>query len=605
METHDLQGALDAVYSRFPEARRRPLVGLTGNFADGEARLCDRYYLSVAEAGGVPVVIPPVDDAEVIINTLDSIDALVLTGGGDFDPRWAGEEPSPRLGAVNEARDGAELLAARLAYNRQVPMLGICRGMQAMAMALGGRVDQDIGEAFLRDGRVPGGDGLPAIAHSQEAHRSVPTHEVALAGGSILRSLYGRERLTVNSLHHQAVRDAGRSFRVAATAPDGVVEAMESAEHKPMMGVQWHPEWLRDGGIEIFRWLVREAGTFREAKEAHARILTLDSHCDTPMLFPLGVDLARRDPRALVDMHKMADGRLDAVTMAAYLPQPGPGERFGDVAPSGGLGPRAYADAIIDRIKAIVAGNPSSLALARTPGDLRRNKALGLRSVMLGIENGLALEGDLDNVDHFAGRGVTYITLCHNGDNDLADSARGRRTHGGLSPLGEAAVRRMDALGVMVDLSHASRESFYGALEASSNPVVCSHSNCRALCDHPRNLDDDQLRALAGKGGVAHMTLYPGFLRGGSVGASVMDLLAHLEHAAGVMGIEHVGLGSDFDGDGGVRGLADCSELINLTMHLLRRRYSLADIEGIWGGNWLRVMGRVQGARHVKNDTGT
>jgi microsomal dipeptidase-like Zn-dependent dipeptidase len=148
----------------------------------------------------------------------------------------------------------------------------------------------------------------------------------------------------------------------------------------------------------------------------------------------------------------------------------------------------------------------------------------------------------------------------------------------------------------MVDLSHASEKSFYDALEFSRQPIVCSHSSCRSLCDHPRNLTDDQMRALAAKGGVMQVTMYPGFLvKEGE--ATVMDALRHLEHAIQVMGIDHVGIGTDFDGDGGICGLSCSSELINFTRQLLARRYSEDDIRKIWGGNFLRVMSQVQSVR--------
>ena len=154
----------------------------------------------------------------------------------------------------------------------------------------------------------------------------------------------------------------------------------------------------------------------------------------------------------------------------------------------------------------------------------------------------------------------------------------------------------MNRLGILVDLSHAGEKSFYDALEISKTPIVCSHSNCRALCDHPRNLTDDQLRALAKAGGVAHTTFYPGFLR--AVGeADIMDGIRHLEHAIDIMGIDHVGIGTDFDGDGGVLGLNDSSEMIQFTIQLLRRRYSEEDIRKIWGGNWLRLLTQVQNCK--------
>lgn len=597
MKSFDIQSSLDDIYARYPEATRQPVIGLTGNFADGDARLCEQYYMSVVRAGGTPVIIPPVADKDVIINTLDKIDGLVLTGGGDINPLWAGEEPSPRLHVINHMRDKAELLTVRLAYNRQIPMLGICRGIQTLVTALDGEVDQDIAESFAAAhgaGRAAAAAGHSLIKHSQDADRSEPTHTVRISRESVLYSLYKTETLAVNSIHHQAVRASGRRFSVSAKAPDGVIEAIESSEFKPFIGVQWHPEWLGESGQVLFRWLVDRARDFYTAKDLHRRMLTLDTHCDTPMFFPQGIHFDQRDPRILVDMHKMAEGHQDAVIMAAYLPQPKLGETFSSKVAFKVDGPLQYADLIFDKIEEIVNANNRYLSIARTPSDLYEDKRKGRRSIMLGIENGLALNHDISNVRYFARRGVVYITLCHNGDNDICDSARGCNTHGGVSRFGEQVIKEMNRCGIMVDLSHAGEKSFYDALSISSKPIVCSHSNCKALCDVPRNLTDDQLRALAKHGGVAHITLYHGFLRNDSQEATVMDAIAHLEHAINVMGIEHVGLGTDFDGDGGIRGLADSSELINFTLHLLRRRYSERDIARIWGGNWLRVMAQVQ-----------
>lgn len=597
MKSFDIQSSLDDIYARYPEATRQPVIGLTGNFADGDARLCEQYYMSVVRAGGTPVIIPPVADKDVIINTLDKIDGLVLTGGGDINPLWAGEEPSPRLHGINHMRDKAELLTVRLAYNRQIPMLGICRGIQTLVTALDGEVDQDIAESFAAAhgaGRSAAAAGHSLIKHSQDADRSEPTHTVRISRESVLYSLYKTETLAVNSIHHQAVRASGRRFSVSAKAPDGVIEAIESSEFKPFIGVQWHPEWLGESGQVLFRWLVDRARDFYTAKDLHRRMLTLDTHCDTPMFFPQGIHFDQRDPRILVDMHKMAEGHQDAVIMAAYLPQPKLGETFSSKVAFKVDGPLQYADLIFDKIEEIVNANNRYLSIARTPSDLYEDKRKGRRSIMLGIENGLALNHDISNVRYFARRGVVYITLCHNGDNDICDSARGCNTHGGVSRFGEQVIKEMNRCGIMVDLSHAGEKSFYDALSISSKPIVCSHSNCKALCDVPRNLTDDQLRALAKHGGVAHITLYHGFLRNDSQEATVMDAIAHLEHAISIMGIEHVGLGTDFDGDGGIRGLADSSELINFTLHLLRRRYSERDIARIWGGNWLRVMAQVQ-----------
>lgn len=621
MKSFNLESHLDEINAAFPEANHRPVIGITANYANGDATLRDKYYEQVVKAGGISLLIPPVADSEVIINTLENIDGLLLTGGGDINPLWMGEQPLPQLHGINATRDLPELLAVRLAFNRQIPMLGICRGVQVLAVALGGKVEQDISVSRPGACGVDGGLGPhphPLIKHSQDADRCELTHAIRVAPDSMLAAVLnvkasasgddGELTAFVNSFHHQAVSDPGERFRVTATAADGVVEAIESSELKPIMGVQWHPEWLGDEGLPLFGWLVENAALFQKAKRLHKRMLTLDTHCDTPMFFPQGVRFDQRDPRILYDLHKMTDGRQDAVIMAAYLPQPKMGERFSDKVDIAGmirnnphlhglstqLSPTQYADLIFDKLEQIVAANGDYISVARTPADLYEDKRNGRKSIMFGIENGLALGHDLGNVRHFAQRGVVYITLCHNGDNDICDSNVGSRMHNGVSAFGEKVIRRMNEEGLMVDLSHASEKSFYDALEISRMPIVCSHSCCRALCDVPRNLTDDQMRALAAKGGVAQITLYHGFLRKDVPEATINDAIDHLEHAIAVMGIDHVGIGTDFDGDGTVRGCADASELINFTIHLLRKRYGERDIEKIWGGNWLRLMARVQ-----------
>ena len=567
MSRFELQSHLNDVYAHFPEAEKRPVIGITGNYEDLTCKLGRGYYQSVVAAGGVPVVIPPVADKHVIVNTLEHIDALILSGGGDINPLWAGEEPSPKLHGINQERDLPELLIARLAYNRQIPMLGICRGIQTLATAFGGKVAQDISD-------------VATVKHSQDADRSEPTHSVIIDEDSSLFDIYKSTKVMVNSFHHQAVAEAGDKFRVIAKSPDGIIEAMESSEFKSILGVQWHPECLEEG-LPLFQWLVNEAKSFREAHTTHDRVLTLDTHCDTPMFFPQGIHFEQRDPKILVDLHKMSEGRQDATIMVAYLPQPTEN-------------PTAFADSIFDQIEVIVGQNSDYVRIANTPRDLWMNKHQGLKSIMLGIENGIAIDGKLENLQHFVDRGIVYMTLCHNGDNDICDSAsKTQHTHHGVSAFGEQVIKEMNRLGVLVDMSHAGEESFYQALEISSKPIVCSHSSARALCDHPRNLTDDQMRALAQKGGVAQTTIYHGFLKKDGE-ATINDVIAHLEHAIDVMGIDHVGLGTDFDGDGGVRGLADSSELINFTRRLLARRFSEHDIQKIWGGNFLRVMEEVQ-----------
>lgn len=572
MGKFDLEACLADVYARYPEADDKPVIGITGNYADLACKLGQGYYKSVVAAGGVPLVIPPVADKDVVLNTLSRIDALILSGGGDINPLWVGEEPSPLLHGINQERDLPELLIARLAYNRQIPILGICRGIQTLAMAFGGKVSQDISD-------------VAGVKHSQDADRSEPTHSIRIERDSRLDSIYqsSPRPLMVNSFHHQAVKEAGEKFRVVAMSSDSIIEAIESSEFKPIIGVQWHPECMEEG-LPLFEWLVDEGCLYRKAHRTHDRVLTLDTHCDTPMFFPKGIHFEQRDPKILVDLHKMTEGRQDATIMVAYLPQPTEN-------------PTAYADDIFDKIEEIVKQNKDYIGIARTPDDLWMNKHRGLKSIMLGIENGIALNGKLENLQHFKERGIVYMTLCHNGDNDICDAAsKSENTHGGVSAFGEKVIHEMNRLGIMVDLSHGGEKSFYDALDISSKPIVCSHSSSRALCDHPRNLTDNQMRALAAKGGVAQTTIYNGFLRRDGK-ATILDVMAHLEHAIDVMGIDHVGLGTDFDGDGGVCGIADSSELINFTRQLLARRFSEQDIQKIWGGNFLRVMREVQALR--------
>ena len=437
-------------YVSFPEAQRKPVIGITGNYGELTCKLAEGYYKSILRAGGVPVIIPPLSDTDVIINTLEHLDALVLSGGADYDPHYAGEEPCPLLGTINEERDLPELFITQLAYNRQLPILGICRGIQTLAMVLGGHVRQDISD-------------IQSHNHSQEEDRNVATHPVTFEQDSLLASLYHHCQLEVNSFHHQAVDETGPRFRVIARSDDGIIEAMESTEYKPILGVQWHPECL-ENGLPIFRWLVDQARQYRELCDIHSRVLTLDTHCDTPMFFPQNVDFGQRDPKILVDLHKMTEGRQDATIMVAYLPQ-------------GQADAKNYADNIFNKIEDIVARNSQYVSIARRPDDLWLNKQQGRKSIMLGIENGHALEGSIDNLRHFAQRGIVYMTLCHNGDNDICDSARGEHTHNGVSAFGHEVISEMNRLGIMVDLSHAGEKSFYDALEISKTPIVCSHSS--------------------------------------------------------------------------------------------------------------------------------
>jgi microsomal dipeptidase-like Zn-dependent dipeptidase/gamma-glutamyl-gamma-aminobutyrate hydrolase PuuD len=571
----------EQIHSHSPSLSHRPVIGITGNFGDKGCELAEGYYQSVLKAGGTPFIIPPFEDIEALQTTVKQIDGLILSGGGDLNPLYIGEDPIPQLGSINHKRDLAELLLVRLAFNRQLPILGICRGIQMLATALGGSIYQDI-YSQCESGEL--------LKHSQNLDRCHASHMVNIFPDStILYPLFG-EKLAVNSFHHQAVKTTGPHLRVCATSSDGIIEAVESSEHKSILGVQWHPECFilnQDNCmIPIFQWLVKEADCYHQAKELHRSILTLDSHCDTPMHFHKNIHFHQRDPHVLVDLHKMDEGHLDATIMVAYLEQKERTEKALKNATD-------KADHILTQIEDMVRENQQAIGLAHTATELWQLKQEGKKGLMMGIENGYAIGKDLSLLQHFRDRGIVYMTLCHNGDNDICDSAKGENEHGGLSDFGYEVVKEMNDLGIVIDLSHASEKSFYDVLATSRVPVVCSHSSSRSLCDVPRNLTDEQMKALAEKGGVAQVTLYNGFLKKEGQ-ATITDVMEHLEHMIEVMGIDHVGIGTDFDGDGGVPGCASASELINITRMLLKKNYDKESIAKIWGGNFLRVIQTVQ-----------
>lgn len=565
--------------------RRRPLIGVTGNFEDNRLSLFPGYYRSLEAVGANVVVIPPRRKPDAaLLSLLERLDGLLLSGGSDLNPLFVGEEPTPALHAINSERDAFELALIRQAYHLQIPIFGICRGIQLLAAALGGTIYQDLHTA-LPDKCI--------LKHSQEASRGTATHTVKTVEGSLLRRLFG-EKLTVNSFHHQAVNTPGPNFRTTATSADGVTEAIETIEGVDkhwIVGVQWHPEcFILEGDekmLPLFREFVSASASYRRARTAHAHILTLDSHCDTPMFFEKGVELTHRDPQLLVDLPKMREGGLDSTVMVAYIPQ----GKLDELSHQAAF---TKADKLLDEVKTRI-DRARGVKIAYTPSDLYRNKAEGFLSVMLGIENGYAIGDDLSRLSYFREKGIIYMTLCHNGDNLICDSAKNsKNTSGGLSDFGRKAISEMNRLGIMVDLSHAAESSFYDAIDTSKTPIICSHSSARELCNHPRNLSDDQLRAIAKTDGVAQATLYAGFLRSENNGkeATIDDAVAHILHMINIAGINHVGIGTDFDGDGGVPGLSSASQIINLTRHLQAEGLTTEELSKIWSGNFLRVMNR-------------
>lgn len=570
--SYQMASVLDEA-DHFRSAESLPRIGISANRKDGQTCLAETYIQSVIQAGGAPVVIPATTDLRVLTAVVQDLDGILMSGGGDINPLFVGEEPLPALQDVDTLRDRYDLLLIRLASNRQIPLMGICRGHQMLNAVFGGTLYQDIYSQADAD----------VIKHSQKMAREEASHTVHLEDGCVI---------AVNSFHHQAVKNVAPEFVQTAVAPDGINEGMRHPE-KSIFSVQWHPEAMAIHGDEeaqaLFNHFIEEARIFRQAKELHQRIVTLDSHTDTPMIFPGHFNIGEKQG-GKVNLPFMEEGRIDAAFMVAYIPQ---GER--DEASLAKA--TAYAE---ERLKEVIRQeqlNPTRMGIARTPDDLLRLKQAGKKAIFLGIENGYALGKEVNNVRKFRDMGVSYITLCHNGDNDLCDSARGKGEWKGLSPLGKQMVAEMNRLGIMVDISHAAESTFYDVLACSRYPIIASHSSARALCNHPRNLTDDQLKAIAGQGGVVQLCLYKGFISEEAEKASVSDAIRHINHMVDLIGVEHVGIGSDFDGDGELIGCRASNELINITMHLLKEGYSETDISRIWGGNFLRVMRQVQSAR--------
>ena len=371
----------------------------------------------------------------------------------------------------------------------------------------------------------------------------------------------------------------------------------------------------------------------RRADKLHKDILTVDTHSDTPMrLYRGGFDLGVRNETGCIDFPRMKEGGLDAEFFAIFIGQgPRNPEAFD----------REHGRTLVafDSVKRNVERYPAMAGIALTPDDAFRLKSEGKVTVFLGIENGYPVGTDLSRIRQYYDLGARYITLCHSSNNDICDSSTDKAgpEHNGLSPFGEEVVKEMNRVGMMVDVSHMSDESFYDVLKVSKAPVIASHSSCRALCESPRNLDDEMLVALKKNGGVIQICILSDYLkqpepnpeyeakrdelreRWKALGpelseaqqeqrwkefsdlkkqyvklATVADAVNHIQHVVDVIGIDYVGIGSDFDGGGGIEGCTDVSMMKNITKELLRRGYSRDEIAKIWGGNFFRVMREVQ-----------
>ncbi|MEN1785355.1 MAG: dipeptidase [Bacteroidota bacterium] len=383
--------------------------------------------------------------------------------------------------------------------------------------------------------------------------------------------------------------------------------------------------------------LSEEDKLVEEALAIHDRILTLDTHADTPLrMIEPGFDMAERhDPKetgSKVDYPRMKEGGLDAIFFAAFVAQDirdDPGHERA----------KALCLQMIDSIVTSTERNKEQVGLALDPDDAYALEKEGKRAIYMGIENGYPIGGDLSNVELYFDKGVRYITLVHATNNDLADSATDPEgpEHGGISSFGAEVVGEMNHLGIMVDVSHGNDSVFYDAIALSKAPIIASHSNARTVTDHPRNMTDEMLKLMAKNGGVVQLTMLSDYLRDAPPNAArdsavaalrasmkpigemtmeerkamrktfqalndkypvapatVAHVADHIDHMVQVAGIDHVGIGCDFDGGGGIEGVFDASEVMNITIELVRRGYTEAEIAKIWGGNLIRVFKEVQ-----------
>ena len=323
--------------------------------------------------------------------------------------------------------------------------------------------------------------------------------------------------------------------------------------------------------------------------DPHDGILAIDTHVDIP--WPPGPSVFEDGPRC-VDLPKMRRGRIAATCFVAYVPQ-GPRDAAGHQAAT------ARACAMLDEIAAMAPADGLGGVLAPSAAAIEAAYQAGRPGIVPVIENGYAVGTDLANLDEFAARGVRYITLTHNGHNAIGDAAIPLPSlddppalYGGLSDFGQAVVARMNALGILVDISHTAKTTMLQAVARSRVPVFASHSCVRALCEHKRNLDDEQLDALGATGGLVQITIVSNFLRpkARTQDVSVADIADHVDYVVNRIGIDHVGIGTDFDGGGEVRDFRNAAEAPALTAELARRGYGHAELQKIWGGNFLRLL---------------
>ncbi len=341
---------------------------------------------------------------------------------------------------------------------------------------------------------------------------------------------------------------------------------------------------------------VTEADLDAVARGIHERAITIDTHDDIPANFATSeVDPGVRGDRQ-VDLPKMREGGLDVAFFVVFV---GQGENDNE----GFAGAYEQAMSKFAAIRRMTEEmHPDTIELAASPDDVERIVGAGKLAAAIGIENGYPVGEDLANLARFKELGGGYFGLVHDGHNQIADSTNPRdgepaELYGGVSDYGAEVIAEVNRVGMMIDVSHASKAAMLEAAELSQAPVIGSHSACSALCDVSRNMDDEQLLALRDNGGVIQMVALGDFVKTtaeGDAPATVADFVDHIDHAVNLIGLEHVGISSDFDGGGGVVGWNDASETFNVTLELVHRGYSEEDIAALWGGNLLRVWREVE-----------
>ena len=576
---------LEQLYTQADDAQRptvsnKPLIGISLGYSPTKNSVNNTYVNSILMNGGVPYLIPVTDDVEVLRQVVAQLDGIVFTGGEDFAPAYFGEEEHEHLGEVNVNRDTYDLTLFKLASDRNIPTLGICRGLQLINVGMGGTLYQDLPSQKPSD-----------INHRQQEAGTVATHSVSVVERILMHQILGEKEIQVNTFKPPASKKLAPGLKIVGWANDSVPEMIEAYPNRQILGTQFHPEIFTANGDKLlgklFQFLIGKAETFQKAKEIHSRILSVDTHTDTPLWFTRGAFSLGWRKSNQVSIQKMEEGYLDSQFLAAFLAQKELDAESSQKAVE-------KCQKMLEGIFADVEKYKDYCGIALTEEDARRLKAEGKKAFFLGIENGYGIGKDIKNIKKYKDMGVQYMTLCHSYDNDICNSSSNTADASkGLTPFGRKVVKEMNKVGMLIDISHASEGTFWDAIKYSKDPIFASHSSVKALCDHDRNLTDDQLRALAKNGGVIHICIYGGYLNKDANAASIEDVVAHIDHAVKVAGIDHVGIGSDFDGGGGVLGCNGDNDMINITVKLLEKGYSEEDIRKIWGGNFFRVLNQV------------